>query len=180
MAETTPKPKRKYPARKTSCPPHRGKNAKHKYPGHSQRLRELWQDPEWRAALLVKRKKAIDARVAAGTWNNRLGIPDGMRKAEAIKVRAQVQETVKATMSELDKAGLLDESPEEAKQALAAAMEVMRMPGDQKLKLAAARLVLDFTKSKPASKAIVAVDEAEQWLKQIADKDHDDDSGEAA
>jgi hypothetical protein len=51
------------------------------------------------------------------------------------------------------------------------------MPQDQKLKLAAARLVLDFTKSKPASKSIVAVDEAEAWLSKIAEDNAD--SGEA-
>ena len=41
---------------------------------------------------------------------------------------------------------------EYAKAALETAVEVMRMVGDNRERVAAARLVLDFTKSKPVTK----------------------------
>jgi hypothetical protein len=169
MADATPKRKRK-----TSCPPNRGERAKRKFPGISQKLKELWADPVWREQQLVKLRASAAKRKGKP---GRLGVPDGMRKAEAMEKWAEVKESAKQTMAELEKAGLLDEMPTEAREALDTALQVMRMPQDQKLKLAAARLVLDFTKSKPASKSIVAVDEAEAWLSKIAEDNAD--SGEA-
>ena len=44
-----------------------------------------------------------------------------------------------------------------SKAALETAVEVMRMVGDNRERVAAARLVLDFTKQKPASKSEVAL-----------------------
>ena len=174
-----PKIKRKQRARKTSCAPNRGENVVNKLPGLGQRLKELWKDPEWRARTLANQRAAGVKR--RGPGKGRIGVPDGMRKAEALQAWAVAKESADKTMIDLEKAGLLDESPAEAKEALQAALEVMRSPMDHKTKLAAARLVLDFTKSKPASKSVVAVDEAEVWLAQIAGKkDNDDKQGETS
>ena len=51
-----------------------------------------------------------------------------------------------------------------AKEALTTAVEVMRSPDATRDRLAAARLVLDFTKQKPASKSEMAISQAESFL----------------
>ena len=58
-----------------------------------------------------------------------------------------------------------------AKAALETAVEVMRCPGDNRERVAAARLVLDFTKQKPASKSEVALSKAEDFLSSLIEED---------
>jgi hypothetical protein len=62
---------------------------------------------------------------------------------------------------------------EYAKEALGTAVEVMRMQGETRERLSAARLILDFTKQKPASKSEVAVAKAEDFLASLLVEDAD-------
>lgn len=175
----TPKPKgRSLRPKRTSVAPNRGSNAKVKRPRASSRLKELWADPEWRAAHAAKIKAGRKKSKAEGKVITRAGVPDGMRKAEATRRWDIAKEKAEETVAELKKANILGEDDTKAEEALKTALELMRGPSnDKKLKLNAARLVLDFTKSKPASKSIVAVDEAEAWLAEIAEDNAD--KGEA-
>lgn len=56
-----------------------------------------------------------------------------------------------------------------AEEALEKSLEVMRGPLDAKTRIAAARLVLDFTMPKPTSKSEVTVKSAEDWLESLSD-----------
>jgi hypothetical protein len=47
----------------------------------------------------------------------------------------------------------------------------MRVPGETRERLAAARLVLDFTKSRPASKSEVTIGKAEEFLASLLTED---------
>ena len=58
-----------------------------------------------------------------------------------------------------------------AKNALETAVEIMGVPGETRERLAAARLVLDFTKSRPASKQEVTIGKAEEFLASLLDED---------
>ena len=60
---------------------------------------------------------------------------------------------------------------EYAKAALETAVEVMRVPGDNRERVAAARLVLDFCKQKPASKNEVTIGKAEEFLSSLLEAD---------
>lgn len=51
-----------------------------------------------------------------------------------------------------------------AQEALRTAVIIMREPGQAREKLAAARMILDFTKSKPVAKSEVSVGKAEEFL----------------
>ncbi|MFC3214616.1 hypothetical protein [Novosphingobium panipatense] len=64
-----------------------------------------------------------------------------------------------------------DQLPDDprAVEALKESMVILRTQEDAKLKLAAARLVLDFTKAKPTSKQEITVKTAEDYLDEIAD-----------
>ena len=60
---------------------------------------------------------------------------------------------------------------EYAKAALETAVEVMRVPGDNRERVAAARLVLDFCKQKPASKNELSISKAEDFLASLVEDD---------
>ena len=99
------------------------------------------------------------------------GVPDGLRKEQADNLRAKVKkeaEKVVEIMSQ--KYGVEDEY---AKEALGTAVEVMRMQGETRERLSAARLVLDFCKQKPVAKSEVAVARAEDFLASLLVEDDD-------
>lgn len=126
--------------------------------------------------MMVKRKAAGERMRGVP---RRQGVPDGMRKAEADVLNTAAKESARETMSELVKSGALGDLDAKAAEALESAIEVMRKPGSKQVQLQAARLVLDFTKSKPASKSDITVNKAEEWLAAVA-TENDDDKGEVA
>ena len=148
-----------------------------KRPGTVAAQKALWADPEYRAMMMKKRQEA-GARKRAEGFAGRFGVPDGMRKAEAEKLRAEAKESVTKTMSELEKAGVLDDADTQAREALETTLLIMRAPGDKKVQLSAARQVLEWTKAKPAAKSDITVNKAEAWLAAISEH-NDDDKGEA-
>lgn len=73
----------------------------------------------------------------------------------------------------MDKQGLLPED-EIAKEALLAALTLMREPGAREFKLKVIRTLLDHTHQKPTLKQDVTVKTAEDWLDELANKTADD------
>lgn len=63
---------------------------------------------------------------------------------------------------------------EYAKTALETAVEVMRTVGDTRERVAAARLVLDFTRSKPVAKNELAISKAEDFLAALVEDNEQD------
>lgn len=102
------------------------------------------------------------------------GVPDGYSKAQIEPIRAKVKTEAKKVVEIMAKE--YDIEDEYAKAALETAVEVMRMVGDNRERVAAARLVLDFTKQKPASKSEVALSKAEDFLSSLIE----DEDGQAA
>jgi exonuclease VII small subunit len=148
-------------------------------PDLSSILKALWADPEWRAKTeeknrIAQRKKVERAKITGKRWT-RYGVPDGMRKEQAQKLWKKANKSAQKTMTELKESGALEDLDPRSEEALEAAIAVMRSPSNQKTKLDAARLVLDFTKSKPVSKKELTLNKAEQWLKQIANDEDDED-----
>jgi IS5 family transposase len=91
-----------------------------------------------------------------------MGVPDGHRKETIAPQREKAKieaEKVVRIMSEK-----YDIEDEYSKEALQTAVEVMRVDGASRERLQAARLVLDFTKSKPANKSEVTIGKAEDFL----------------
>ena len=66
------------------------------------------------------------------------------------------------------------------KEALKTAVEVMRIDGQSRERLAAARLVLDFTKSKPATKSDVSISRAEDFLASLLNDEEESTDGQEA
>ena len=90
------------------------------------------------------------------------GVPDGYRKEQIEPIRAREKRKAERLVNIMaEKFNIEDEY---AKKALVTAVEVMNVVGETRERLAAARLVLDFTKQKPASKNEVALTKAEDFL----------------
>jgi len=128
------------------------------------RMSKCWADPEWRADLLARRV----ARRPDGQMTT-TGMPYGMNLEQFRFFRRQARFEATMVMKKLDKAGVLDDCDEYAREALHTAVETMRMPIPPKDKLSAARLVLDFTKAKPAQKQEITVTKAEEWLEAVTE-----------
>ena len=99
----------------------------------------------------------------------RTRVPDGMTKQEAVKMWAEAKRKAKITMEIIKNTIPLDD--ERAEQALEAALEVMHAEHvhmDTKLK--AAKIILEYTKAKPATRQDVTINRVEDWLSEIATK----------
>ena len=95
------------------------------------------------------------------------GVPDGYRREQIEPLRAKAKKEAKKVVTIMaEKYGIEDEY---AKEALTTAVEVMRVPGETRERLAAARLVLDFTKTRPVAKSEVTIGKAEEFLASLID-----------
>ena len=95
------------------------------------------------------------------------GVPDGYRREHIEPLRAKAKKEAKQVVTIMaEKYGIEDDY---AKEALTTAVEVMRVPGETRERLAAARLVLDFTKTKPVAKSEVTIGKAEEFLASLID-----------
>jgi len=99
-----------------------------------------------------------------------------MRAAEADLLCVQANEKADYIMSELEKEGVVAFAPnipedQMAKTALREAFVIAMSPLQAQTRLAAIRMVLEFTKSKPAAKTDLTLNSAEAWLKAVVE-DH--------
>lgn len=168
MDEVTKKPKagrkKRKPKRKTSS---RFKGW-FKRPDLAETMKARWADPEYREKMTKVHAENAERRKTDPNYT-RAGVPDGMRKRTAKRLWAKAGQAADRFIQMLKDEGDLPQVPstEEgmAEAALKEAFKLAIVPGDQKIKLAAIRTVLDFTKSKPESKSKVTIDTAEDWLK---------------
>ena len=100
------------------------------------------------------------------------GVPDGYTKHDIEPLRAKAKKEAKEVVKIMaEKHNIEDEYSQEA---LETAVEIMRVPGETRERLSAARLILDYTKSKPVSKSEVAVSKAEDFLASLLDEESQD------
>ena len=105
--------------------------------------------------------------------NNRWGVPDGMTREQAAPIWEASRQRAKEDMAKLQEAGVINPDDTNANEAMQNALEVMRSPMNQDMRLKAAKLVLEYTKAKPVSKSEVTVNAAEAWLASLIDGDKD-------
>ena len=124
---------------------------------------ELAKTPEGRA---LRKEWSTRPRKNAGRPR---GVPDG-HTAETIKpIRERAKKDAKKVVRIMSEKFNIEDQYQ--KEALETAVEVMRTDGQTREKLSAARLVLDFTKSKPASKSDVSIHKAEDFLASLLIED---------
>lgn len=154
------KPRAKSPSKKGQGP------APHKAPKKNY-FATLMETEEGRA---LRRKWSTKPRKNPGRPR---GVPDGYRKETIEPIRSKVQTEARKVVEIMAEQFNIED--EYAKTALETAVEVMKTPGENRERVAAARLVLDFTKSKPSAKSEVSISKAEDFLASLMIPDDEDD-----
>lgn len=152
-------PRAKSPSKKGQGP------APHKAPKENY-FSTLMKTEEGRA---LRRKWSTKPRKNGGRPR---GVPDGYRKETIEPIRSKVKTEARKVVEIMAEQFNIED--EYAKTALETAVEVMKTPGENRERVAAARLVLDFTKSKPSAKSEVSISKAEDFLASLMTDDEED------
>lgn len=142
-----PKPAVKYPKKSAA------KSGKNNY------FHQLMQTEEGRA---LRREWSTRPRKNGGRPK---GTPDGYTLEMITPIREQAKKDAERIVEIMSEEYQIDDVY--AKEALKTAVEIMREPGQNRDRLTAARMVLDFTKTKPASKSEVTIGKAEAFLSSL-------------
>lgn len=131
--------------------------------------------PKTEEAFKAKQEqcRAQVIRLNAEGKMHRRGIPDGWagKKKKAIRARAKAQKEAKRIIEIMVEKNLVDPDAL-GNEALQFAIEVVRdKTSHRRDSLTAARLVLDFSKAKPASKSELTVNKAEDFLAAVLASD---------
>ena len=121
--------------------------------------------PEERTAF-AKTLAAASAARGRAVQPSRAGIPMGRSTKHHQKILAAQRPEVDRIIKKMAKDGTLPEDPM-AVEALKSAMMILRTAETHKDKLAASRLVLDFTKAKPTAKIEHTIRSAEDLLDEM-------------
>lgn len=101
------------------------------------------------------------------------GTPDGYTAKAIAPIRAKAKQDAERIVKIMAEEHQIDD--QFAVEALRTAVEIMREPGQNRDRLTAARMVLDFTKTKPAAKSEVTIGKAEAFLESLlVDEDEQD------
>lgn len=143
-----------------------------------------YERPESRGANNVVNKKIAEQQGFAEFWSFKNEIigryaDRGVKSGGAWGVRKKrlgyywgwAKRRVKKDMAKIQK--VHPDLDDMAKEALEGALMVLRGPQNQGMKLQAAKLLLEFTKSKPVAKSEVSVNAAEAWLASLGKEDSD-------
>lgn len=100
------------------------------------------------------------------------GTPPRWGTHEYAPLAKEAQREAQRIYNIMEKDGLLPEDPL-AREALEAALLLMRAPGDKKFKHSVLRTILEYRLAKPTTKTDVTVRTAEDWLDDLAEKESD-------
>jgi hypothetical protein len=141
-------------------------------PAAGQRLKELWQTPEFRERMRQRNRDLAERMKTDPEFRlrcTRVGVPDGYRRRHMERLRPEARAAAERFIKRMEDEGQLPQvtvpgSDEEmAKEVLKEAYMLAVLPGDQRERLAAMRTVLEYTKSKPASTQKIDLT-SDQWL----------------
>jgi hypothetical protein len=149
-------------------------------PAQSAALRKLWQDPAYRAKMIAARHRSTEDRRKDPLKYSRLGVPNGMRKAEAMAQWDTAGEIADRIVKALEADGVLPETviPDSddavAKACIRELAVIAFGPGnDQRRKLMALYALLKYTKGRPTRRLDYTLT-AEEWLRKAAEERRSD------
>jgi hypothetical protein len=151
----------------------------------SDRLKELWATPEFRERMKQRDKNRIEAAKSNPAAFSRLGIPDGMKRAEAMRLWTQADALADKFIVALKKTGEIPENPDTvlynglllpatddglAEVALRQAFVLAVGPTSPQVKAKALNIVLTYTRAKPANKSKLLLGEVTDFLDAISNE----------
>jgi hypothetical protein len=145
-------PRKKSPKKELKYP-------KKAVPKENNYFTKLMQTEEGRA---LRKQWSTKKRKNAGRPT---GTPDGYTLEAITPIRHQAQKDAERIVAIMARDNEIDD--EYAVEALKTAVEIMREPAQNRDKLTAARMVLDFTKTKPVAKSEVTIGKAEAFLESL-------------
>jgi hypothetical protein len=125
--------------------------------------------PEERSAYA----KALRAKSPPGfdkDSRRKKGVPEALTSAQWAEHVATQTPIINRIIKKMSDKGILPDDPM-AVEALKSGVTVLRTAQDDKTKLAAARLILEWTKAKPTSKVEHTIKSAEDILDEMAEDD---------
>lgn len=149
----------------------------------SDRLKQLWATPEFRERMKQRDKDRIEAAKSNPGAFSRLGIPDGMKRAEAVRLWTQADVLADQFIVALKNTGQLSENPHTvlyngyllpatddglAEAALRQAFVLAVGPTSRQVKAKALDIVLAYTRAKPANKSKLLLGEVTEFLDAIS------------
>jgi hypothetical protein len=143
-------------------------------PAQSAVLKALWAKPEYREKMIGARQCSAEDRRANPQKYSRRGVPNGMRKPEAMKAWDTARALAGTIMTGFEAQGIVPAKPipdsdeEKAKLALHEACVLALAPGNMRTKLSAAATVLRYTKAPPV-RSHATPNSAAEWLSIAAD-----------
>lgn len=156
------KPRQKAPKKEPKYPKKAAAQAKRK-----NYFATLMETEEGRA---LRREWSTKPRKNGG---RPMGSIDGYTKEMLEPIREQSRKDAERIVQIMAEEYDIDDSY--AKEALKTAIEIMREPAQNRDKLTAARMVLDFTKSKPTTKSEVTIGKAEAFLSSLLEGDTEEE-----
>jgi hypothetical protein len=155
----------------------------------SERLKELWATPEFRERMKQRDKDRIEGAKSNPAAFSRLGIPDGMKRAEAMRLWTQADELADKFIVALKKTGEIPDDSDAAtvlsngfrvpatdaglaEVALRQAFVLAVGPTSPQVKAKALNIVLIYTRAKPANKAKLLLGEVTEFLDAISNDNH--------
>ena len=136
----------------------------HPHPAQSAAISRCWADPIYRAKRAEGTKRMCADRAASPEKYSRVGIPNGMQRAEAMAAWERAAILADEAMRQLYERGDLpamtvpDRDDALANQAIREAFKMALGPGPLSDKLDALRLVLKYTKALPPAVAHTLID----------------------
>jgi hypothetical protein len=151
-------------------------------PAQSEALRKLWQDPAYRSKMIAARHQSTEDRRKDPEKYSRVGVPAGMRKAEAMALWDAAGKIADSLVKGLEADGVLPEAviPDSddalAKACLRELAVIVFGPGkDQRTKLMALYALLKYTKSRPTRGLDYNYTlTAEEWLRKATEERRSD------
>ena len=129
-----------------------------------------------------------EGRALRKQWSNKpkknagrpKGTPDGYTLEAITPIRKQAKADAERIVKVMAEDNQIDDIY--AIEALKTAVQIMREPSQSRDRLTAARMVLDFTKTKPVAKSEVTIGKAEAFLESllVADTEDEQDGPEAS
>ena len=149
-------------------------------PAQSEALKKLWQDAAYRSKMITARHRSTEDRRKNPLKYSRLGVPTGMRKAEAMALWDTAGEIADRIVRALEANGVLPEAviPDSddalAKACLRELVVIVFGPGnDQRTKLMALYALLKYTKGRPTRRLDYNLT-AEEWLRKATEERRSD------
>jgi hypothetical protein len=161
-----------------ACTPRAPKSGQYR-PWASEPQKRLWRDPEHRAKMCQARARTAEDRRKRPERYSRLGVPNGMHRAEADAAWEAAAALAGNAMAGLEAQGLVpvDVLPNSDEALAKAALHEVALlalgPTNRRTKMQALNILLAFTKAKPAERRAIskANNPTDEWMQSVLQAD---------